>query len=104
MNKSAWWAWAVRNSICIICWTALAIIFNKWWIALFAGLFISTLQSGHMKQYYRICDNCGKHSPYADSYNEALNKAKEAGWWHDVNKNEDFCPTCQKQIMRSKND
>lgn len=39
MNKNAWWAWAIKNSICVICWTALAIIFHKWWIALFAALF-----------------------------------------------------------------
>ncbi len=36
MNKHAWWAWAVKNSINIICWTALAMFFGKWWIALFA--------------------------------------------------------------------
>ena len=96
MNKSAWWAWAVKNSICIICWTALAIIFNKWWIALFAGLFISSLQGEHVKQYYRICDKCGKYSPYADSHNEALDKAKEAGWIHYVDGNKDYCPECQK--------
>lgn len=44
INKSAYWAWAIKNSICIICWIVLAIIFNKWWIALFAALFLSDLR------------------------------------------------------------
>lgn len=94
MNKSAYWAWAIKNSICVICWVVLAIIFNKWWIALFGVLFTSDLQTKHKS--YRVCDKCGKHSPYADDYNEALDKAKEAGWVHCVDGNKDYCPDCQK--------
>lgn len=94
MNKSAWWAWTIKNSICVICWVVLAIVFNKWWIALFAALFLSSLETKY--KHYRVCDKCGKHSPYADSYNEALNKAKEAGWIHYVDGNKDYCPDCQK--------
>ena len=41
MNKSMVWAWAIKNSICVICWTVLAVVFDKWWIALFGGLFMS---------------------------------------------------------------
>ena len=93
MNKNAWWAWAVDNSINIICWTALAIYFNKWWIALFAALFISSLKTN--RNYYRICDRCGKHSPYAESYNEALDKARNAGWVHYAEDNKDYCPDCK---------
>jgi hypothetical protein len=94
MDKNVmWWAWAIKNSICIICWTTLAIIFNKWWIALFGLLFVSGLQTKY--QSYRVCDKCGKHSPYADNYNEALNKAKEAGWVHCVESNKDYCPECK---------
>lgn len=92
MSKSNLWAWAIKNSICIICWTVLAIVFNKWWIALFGLLFMSRLQT----KYYRVCDKCGKHSPYADSYNDALEKAKEAGWVHCVDGNKDYCPDCQQ--------
>lgn len=40
-----WWAWAFESSINIICWTILAIHFNKWWIALFAALFASSVKS-----------------------------------------------------------
>ena len=93
MDKGVWWAWAIKNSICVICWTALAIVFNKWWIALFSALFLSGFQTKH--QSYRICDKCGKHSPYADSYNEALDKAKDAGWVHIVDGNKDYCPDCK---------
>lgn len=42
--KSIYLAWAIKNSICIICWVILAIVFNKWWIALFAILFLSSIQ------------------------------------------------------------
>ncbi len=95
MNKTLIWAWAIKNSIAIICWTALAIAFNKWWIALFCVLFLSDLQTKHKS--YRICDGCGKHSSYADSYNEALEKAKDEGWLHCVEGNKDYCPDCRKE-------
>lgn len=47
MNKSIMLAWAIKNSICMICWTYLAIVFDKWWIALFAVLFMSSLTTHH---------------------------------------------------------
>lgn len=31
----------IRNSISLICFTILAIIFKKWWIVFFATLFVS---------------------------------------------------------------
>jgi hypothetical protein len=31
------------NGICVICWTVLAIIFHKWWLALFSMLFMSSI-------------------------------------------------------------
>ena len=96
MNKYFIWAWALDNIINIICWTALAIIFNRWWIALFAILFISGLKTHHKS--YRVCDSCGKHSPYADSYDEALDQAKKAGWLHVVNGNKDYCPECRRNF------
>lgn len=95
MNKSFIWAWAFKNIIAIIAWTALAILFNKWWIALFALLFLSNIST--KTKSYRVCDGCGKHSPYANSYNEALDKAKEAGWIHYVDGNRDYCPECAKK-------
>jgi hypothetical protein len=98
MNKSAWWAWAIKNSVCVICWTTLAIVFNKWWICLFSMLFLCSLQTHTVKKYYRICDKCGKHSEYADSYDAALDKAKKAGWIHYVDGNKDYCPECKDKL------
>ena len=76
----------------VLIWGALAVLFDKWWIALFALLFVSGIQI--KTKSYRVCDGCGKHSPYANSYNEALDKAKEAGWVHYVDGNKDYCPEC----------
>ena len=98
MNKNLIWAWAIKNSIVIIAWTALAIIFNKWWIALFAAIFVSGLETKYKS--YRVCDRCGEHSPYANSHNEALNMAKEAGWLHIVEGNLDYCPDCRKELNK----
>lgn len=99
-NKTAWWTWVIYNSICVICFTALAIVFNKWGIALFALLFMSTLetQARPAKVYYRICDKCGKHSEYATTYDEAIKKAKESGWIirRVRDKWDDRCPDCQE--------
>lgn len=39
-----WWAYAVKNSVMMICWAALAIYFGKWWIALFAAVFLTSLK------------------------------------------------------------
>ena len=93
MNKDIIWAWALKNSIVILSWVILAKSFGKWWIALFALLFTSEIQTKYKN--YRICDKCGKHSPYADSYNEARDKAKEAGWSHVADGDKDYCPDCQ---------
>ena len=47
--KHIWWAWALKNSVAIACWTILAIYFNKWWIALFAALFLSSVSTKNGK-------------------------------------------------------
>jgi thymidine kinase len=96
MDKDFILAWVIKNSIAILAWATLAIVFNKWWIALFALLFMSNLERSY--KTYRICDKCGKHSPYADSYNEALDKARNAGWIHIVDGNKDYCPDCKNKI------
>jgi hypothetical protein len=97
MDKNVIWAWAIKNSIAMLAWTALAIVFNKWWIALFALLFMSGLKTGYKS--YRVCDKCGKYSPYADSYNDALSKAIEAGWVHVADGNRDYCPDCANKLL-----
>lgn len=85
-----------KNCICTICWAALAVIFGKWWIALFALLFMTSYSTVH--NYHRVCDKCGKYSPVAGSYNDALDKAKAAGWIHIAERNKDYCPTCRALV------
>lgn len=94
MDKSIYWTLAIKNSICIICWTILAVIFDEWWIALFSAFFISDLKY-HIARHYRVCDKCGRHSEYAESSEEALKKAKESGWIHYDGMDKDYCPDCQ---------
>lgn len=98
MDKHIIWAWAIKNSIAIIAWTALALLFNKWWIALFGLLFLSEIKTKYKS--YRVCDKCGRHSPYAENYDEALEKAKEVGWVHIVDGNKDYCPDCRKELNK----
>lgn len=96
-DKTIYWSIAIKNSICVICWTVLAIVFNAWWIALFGALFLTSCSTSAVRKYYRVCDICGKHSEYADSHNEALDKASAAGWVHIVDGNKDYCPECIKR-------
>lgn len=96
MEKHAWWAWAIKNSIAVLTWASLAIIFGIWWIALFGLLFLNGFTTKEIQKHYRVCDKCGKRSPYANNYNEALDKAKEADWLHIVNGNKDYCPDCKE--------
>ena len=95
MDKDILWAWVVKNSIVVLTWATLAVVFNHWWIALFGLLFVDNLQTKH--KTYRVCDKCGKHSPYADSSKEALDKARKAGWVHFIEGNKDYCPNCQRE-------
>lgn len=83
----------LNNIISLICFTVLAVIFNKWWIVLFSALFMSILKPIKAGTY-RICDGCGKHSPYGKDINDGLKKAKEAGWTHIVKGDKDYCPEC----------
>lgn len=94
MNKNTIWACVINNLIVISSLTILALVFNRWGIVLFAFLFFTIPKT--VRKYYRVCDGCGKLSPYADSYNDALDKAKEAGWVHIVDGNKDYCPDCLK--------
>ena len=93
--KNVWWAWAIKNMTCMICWTILAIVFDKWGIALFGLFTMSNLTSQPGKYYYRICDKCGRHSEYADTFDVAIEAAKKNGWLYDKDKNKDYCPDCQ---------
>ena len=96
MNKNTVWTCAINNMISTAYWTILAVMFDKWWIAFFGAFFMTSYETKH--QYYRVCDGCGKHSPYAETHNDALDKAKAAGWVHYVDGNKDYCPGCQMKL------
>ena len=96
MIKNLYWAWAIKNIVCVICFVVLAIVFNKWWIVFFSLLFMTSLKHRPQRFYYRICDKCGKHSEYADTVDEAIEKAKSNGWLHDKDNDKDYCPDCQQ--------
>ena len=40
-----WIAWAIKNSVAIIAFALLSVVFEKWWIALFAILFMTNTKS-----------------------------------------------------------
>jgi len=96
MDKNLYWSVAIKNSICVICWTALAIIFHKWWIALFGALFLTSIETSN--KHYRVCDGCGKRSRPTKNYNSALDLAKADGWIHIVDGNKDYCPECKMKL------
>ena len=39
-----WMDSAIRNSVALICWVLLAIHFDHWWVALFACLFMTSIE------------------------------------------------------------
>lgn len=94
MSKAAWTAWAVKNSIVVICFTALAVHFNHWWIVLFACILTPSLETKRIPS--RICDGCGK-TIYAEDM-DIDSAMRKAGWVRRKNgdKWEDFCPDCQR--------
>lgn len=44
MDNSVYWAVALKNSICMVCWAGLAVFFNHWWIALFSILCFTSIE------------------------------------------------------------
>ena len=90
----------INNAIALICWVVLAIIFNKWGLALFALLFMKSVGG-----YRRICDGCGAKSPCADSPENAIKRAAKFGWVtiaRGDGEELDYCPKCQKNGYATK--
>ena len=81
----------LKNAIVMICWTVLAIVFHKWWIAFFAVLFFSNLTT--KTNHYKKCDECGKRGPAGSDSNDALDKAQKEGWY--CSNDLDLCPCCR---------
>ena len=42
-HRAAYFATAIKDSVAVICFTALAVIFRHWWIALFSIFLISDI-------------------------------------------------------------
>lgn len=101
IDKHLYWYVTIQNSVSIICFMILAIVFKDWRIALCSLFFITHIKYD-TNRYYKICDSCGKHSPYADSRVEATKKAEKLGWICKKNGDteEDYCPECQKKFKK----
>lgn len=89
MSKGAWAAWTVKNSVVLLCFTFLAIHFDKWWIILFSVLCLSSLET--KSGACRVCDGCGRVI-------DLDGEARRAGWLRRKNGGswEDYCPECQR--------
>lgn len=98
MDENIYLVLTIKNILSVFCWVFLAMIFDKWWIALFALLFIGNIKQTTYK-YYRFCDGCGKHGELANSEDEALGKVINDGWVHYKN-DKDYCPDCQLKFRR----
>lgn len=96
MFKNTVWACVANNIIAMSCCIVLAVVFDRWWISLFALLFFTLPKT--IKHYYRTCDGCGKTSRWADSHETAILKAESDGWVHFEDGNRDYCPECKNKI------
>lgn len=103
-NPNHLWMIFLYDIVVVAAFVVLAVTFSKWWLVLFGLLFIMT-PSSKVIHYYRVCDNCGKHSPSADTYNDAIDKAMSAGWIHRPKERhdgsdqfEDYCPECRRKL------
>ena len=104
-NKYIYWIVAITNVASLAAFATLAIVFNRWWIVLFSLLFCLTFKSKTVQKHYRICDKCGRHGPEKGTYNDALDAAKEAGWYSEPIKLPDgsanmidYCPECRERM------
>lgn len=86
----------IYNFLALAVWAALAYVFGHWWIALFSILFLCFPKT--VKNYYRVCDKCGKQSEAADSAEDAIALADSAGWLHLAATNQDYCPDCRNKV------
>ena len=44
-HRAAYFATAIKDSVAVICFTALAVISRHWWITLFSIFFISSIRT-----------------------------------------------------------
>ena len=48
--SNIFWSATIKNSVAIVCWTFLAWHFDKWWIALFGVLFMTSTEWKHTER------------------------------------------------------
>lgn len=95
----------IYNILNLVCFTLLAIVFDKWWIILLALLFLCVPSSKFKGQRFRVCDSCGRWSESGATDTEAIIRAEKCGWIHIEEGNKDFCPECREKIKgNNKND
>lgn len=92
----------IYNIINLICFTILAILFNKWWVVLFAVLFLMIPTAKFKGKHWRTCDGCGRWSESGETTTEAIMRAEKCGWLHMTAEDKDFCPECLVKIRQEK--
>ena len=104
-NPNHLWMIFLYDAIVVGAFAWLAVVFAKWWIVLFGLLFLITPTTKTVQYYYRLCDHCGKRSPGAETYNDAIDKAVSSGWLHRPKERhdgsdafEDYCPECRRKL------
>lgn len=98
-KDSIWMAWAVKNSVNAIVWAALAVIFHRWWIALFMLISMSSLETKSEPASTCWCDICGAQFPFRGKYEDLIKKKQELRWVSRIvdGKRIDVCPECQRK-------
>ena len=89
-------AYLIYNILNLAIFGALSLVFEKWWIILFALLFV--LLPSHKIKHKRTCDICGKSTESYDTTEEAIKQAEKHGWIHVEENDRDFCPECIKEM------
>lgn len=91
-------AFLLYNIFNLFIFGAVAIVFEKWWIILFALLFVLLPVTTAKNKKFRICDGCGRYSESGETDTEAIIRAEKCGWTHIKETNKDFCPECVHRL------
>ena len=87
----------VSNMFVLAAFICLAIIFGKWWIALFSAFFFDKVKITRRMW----CDGCGEVI-YGASLQELSNEAKRRGWKKIKHDGQflDACPNCYEAMLK----
>lgn len=94
MRRNTFAAVAAIYTVALVCWTVLAVAFQKWWIAIFALLFFPSIKEYHTTK----CDGCGIQIIH-ESEETRIADLRRAGWVREMKNGNwlDFCPACQRR-------